>query len=209
MDEETPRFRAGVAAIVVLLHMVFYQLLGLGQGAAWVAPGEGSVMRVEFVVRTPPPAAAPAPLPARPRPAGRVAVPRESQARTARRARDTPPAPRMPVVEATGPGSEPLDLAWRPPATDVADFRQNLPQEPINFPTALEGPDRMALPRQVTADQVIEGAAKFLGLWPPGYESDPCPRVQRNIANLMTDTRPSGREALGEELRRQRIACRQ
>lgn len=63
--------------------------------------------------------------------------------------------------------------------------------------------------RQLSSQYVIEGTARVLGMWPPGYESDPCPRVQRNIANNMTDTSAGGRARLADDLRRQRVACRQ
>ncbi|MBW8366743.1 MAG: hypothetical protein K0M70_02665 [Arenimonas sp.] len=110
---------------------------------------------------------------------------------------------------ATALSAEPLVLGWQEAEPTDPEFRRN----PAPTDTALafpeSPPDRMRMRRQITGQDVVEGAAQLLGLWPPGYESDPCPRVQRNIANLMTDASASGRERLGEEVRRRRVACRQ
>lgn len=51
---------------------------------------------------------------------------------------------------------------------------------PVRGPAA----ERFAMRRPVTGKDVIEGAAQLLGLWPPGYTSDPCPQIRRTLAEL-------------------------
>lgn len=208
LDEGSRYARAGILALVLLLHLAFYQLLVRGEVGPRLAPAHDSVMRVEFIFRAPSPVAAVRP-PAADRPKARLAATQRVIARPLKNPREQTPAPSASPVDATAPGRESLALDWQAPAEAEPDFQPNLPQESVAFPTSLDGPDRVRMRRQVTGQQVIEGAAQVLGFWPPGYESDPCPRVKRNIAGLMTDTRPEGRAALGEELRRQRVACRQ
>ncbi len=210
LDEDRFRSRVFVLAIVVLLHLMFYQMLGHGQDGQWVARSQDRVLRVEFIERTPRPAvvvpesAEDAPLSAAP-----VARASVNPGKPTDNAREKQPALSAIPVDATGPTTRPLALDWQAPAEVEPGFQPSLPEEDVAFPTELNGPDRIRVRRQVSGQQVVEGAAQLLGFWPAGYESDPCPRVKRNISGLMTDTRPEGREALGEELRRQRVACRQ
>ena len=58
--------------------------------------------------------------------------------------------------------------------------------------------------RPVRGKDVIEGTAQAIGLWPPGYTTDPCPRIRRNIANLGTG---GDAELISEEIRRLQQAC--
>ena len=192
-----------------MLHLAFYQLLDRGQSATWRTPDAGRAMRVEFIVRTPPPEVRPtSPAPQRHSATSTVEA-SEAVPRPARRPRAAVTAPLVETDTRESRAGAALDLRWQAPSENETGFPLTPARQAESFPIALEGPDRLGLRRQLTGQMIIEGAAKQLGLWPPGYESDPCPRVKRNIAGLMTDTRPEGRAALGEELRRQRVACRE
>lgn len=61
--------------------------------------------------------------------------------------------------------------------------------------------------KPLTGKDVIEGTAQLLGFWPPGYTTDPCPRIRRNIDELKTDASAAGRERLDQEMARQARYC--
>lgn len=103
---------------------------------------------------------------------------------------------------------EPLVLEWTDPGAREPAFSQNFPADAFAAPEARYEQDRIRMRRQISGKDVIEGAAQLVGLWPEGYTTDPCPRIGRNVGDLMTDGRPAGRRALDEELRRQRAACK-
>lgn len=201
-DDRRAGFQVAVVAVVVLLHILIYLALDRAQGASAVAAGRAEAMRVTFVTRRPDPAPAPPPLPEK------------------RPPRTELPA-RGPIVRAErrrAPAAAPAAIDPKPDRPLVLDW--NVDRDPVDFPSApdpawapgasaAEGPERIRMRRQISGRDVVEGAAQALGFWPEGYEADPCPRVQRNIGNLMTDARPTGRRALEEEVRRRRVACRQ
>lgn len=114
-----------------------------------------------------------------------------------------------PDIAPTSLSAEPLVLEWKEAEADTPSYRPNLPEGDTRAALAVARPERMRLPRQLNGQNIIEGTARMLGIWPPGYESDPCPRVQRNIAKNMSDTSSGGRARLAEDLPRQRVACRQ
>ena len=68
-------------------------------------------------------------------------------------------------------------------------------------------PNRFRMRKQISGKDVVEGASQLLGLWPPGYTTDPCPTIKRNIGELMTDTRAAARELLDQELQKQQSYC--
>lgn len=194
------RLKWFAAATVLLLHAFLFHLLSRPHGASRAAGPVHEVMRVEFIERAPPPDIAPPP-----------ARPRETAARKPRR-RSPAAAPEVAPRPDTAPAemsAAPLVLEWKEAQASDPSYRLNLPEG--DPPAALEAapPDRMRTRRQLSGQDIIEGTAQVLGLWPPGYESDPCPRVKRNIANHMTDTSAGGRARLADDLRRQRVACRQ
>ena len=192
--------------VVALMHFAVYQLLVFGQGESRAVRSPASVMRVEFIELAPRVEAEPPE--ARKSPA--VSRPRRGQASAEGEGSDPLDAsPTLPEANLPSDKSAPLALGFQATVEPSPDFGPPLPDQGATFPTNPQGPDRIRMRRQLTGKQVIEGTAQLLGFWPAGYESDPCPRVKRNITGLMTDTRPEGREALGEELRRQAIACRQ
>lgn len=201
--EGSLRFRSLVVAAVTLLHLVFYLVLAHGQAAPSAGRATQGSLRVEFIERAPrierglaaPPEILPAPA---------LPVRRAGTARTTPRAKA-----RSGTIPAADPPPEPLMLKWRESAGLRQEFQLRRPDDSFADPTATSEPERFRMRRQVSGEDVVEGAAQLLGLWPEGYTTDPCPRIKRNIGNLMTDARPEGRRALEEELRRQRAACRQ
>jgi hypothetical protein len=198
------RLKLMAGTIVMLLHVGLYQLLGQPQGALRSAGQMDEVMRVEFIERARAPELAPAPLP----PRSRGTTARRARTEATRLPADTLPTPVDTEAASTGMSAAPLVMDWKEREPAVPEYRANLPPGEAPEDVAMAPADRLRLRRQLNGQDIVEGAARTLGLWPPGYEADPCPRVQRNIANLMTDTDPRGRERLGEELRRQRVACR-
>lgn len=195
------RLKLSAAAAVVLLHVGFYQWLSHPLDASGTKGPLREVMRVEFIERARPAEPAPAPL----REAAAPAAPRQ--------ARRAPSPPTQPGPDAVEPAPQalsarPLVMDWKQAEPSTPGYRPNLPEHEDPGELAVAPADRIRMRRQLGGKEVIEGTAQMLGLWPPGYESDPCLRVQRNIAQAMTDGRPEGRERLGEELRRQRKACR-
>ncbi|MBB3274838.1 MULTISPECIES: hypothetical protein [unclassified Pseudoxanthomonas] len=101
--------------------------------------------------------------------------------------------------------NEPLNLT---PATSAApDFSRR----PLEGDTRLDRfaapTERIPMRKPLTGKDVIEGASQILGFWPPGYTTDPCPRIRRNIDELKTDGSASGRERLAQEMARQARYC--
>jgi hypothetical protein len=194
------RLKWFAAATVLLLHAFFYHLLNQPRGASRATGPVREVMRVEFIERAPPPDIAPP-----------SASSRETAARKPPRTRPaTPPEdPQQPDIASSGMSAEPLVLEWKETEASDPSYRPNLPGGDTHAALAVAAPDRIRMRRQLSGQDVIEGTAQVLGLWPPGYESDPCPRVKRNIASGMTDTSARGRANLADDLRRQRVACRQ
>ena len=205
-DASGPGFKWLVVAVVVLLHLLFFQALSHGLGGARVARSPATAFRVEFIERRPRPEVVPSVM-AQARTARRVPEkePRVARERVPKQQRDIPSASASPE-----PAPEaPLVMDWKHGAGGGAGFAQPLPAEEGRDVSAIGGPERFRMRRQLSGKDVIEGAAQFLGTWPAGYTTDPCPRVERNIGALMTDGRPTGRRALAEELRRRKAACKQ
>ena len=205
-DTSAPGFRLLVIAVVVLLHLLFFQALNHGLGGARVTRSPATVFRVEFVERRPRPEVVPAVM-AQARTTRRVPEkePRVARERAPTQRRDMPSASTAP-----NPAPEaPLVMDWKHGAAGGSGVAQTLPADEGLDAAAIGGPDRFRMRRQLSGKDVIEGAAQLLGTWPAGYTTDPCPRIERNIGALMTDGRPAGRRALAEELRRRKAACRQ
>lgn len=66
-------------------------------------------------------------------------------------------------------------------------------------------PERIRMREPLTPAKVVGAVGVLFG--GPGYETDPCPRIRRNLGNLVT----AGRDdpALREELHRHRQFCQQ
>lgn len=204
-DERRPGFRFLLALGLLLLHLCFFWLLDRVRGVSSLAGTPAQGLRVEFVTRRP----GPAPIRAHDPVASPPRAPVPSPPRRARRPDPAPSAAIKDLADGPGPEGEsaPLVLDWRPQTREQAF--PGVPGEPIGDAAQVPADaGRFRMRRQVSGKDVIEGTARALGLWPEGYSTDPCPRIERNIGQLMTDGRESGRRALDEELRRRQAACR-
>jgi hypothetical protein len=188
-----------VIAALLIQWMLFKLLNSPGPVAT---PGEETEpLRIRFIAREPPPQpqttdpnASEAPV-SHPLRAGLSSMRLEAPA-AVRTSGDT---------HATSRTTEPLNLTL---ATSAApDFSRR----PLEGDTRLDRfaapPERIPMRKPLTGKDVIEGAAQILGFWPPGYTTDPCPRIRRNIDELKTDGSAAGRERLEQEMARQARYC--
>lgn len=99
-----------------------------------------------------------------------------------------------------------LNLHWTDPVAQKIEFRQD-PLQSRN-PVGLGLPTRFKLRTPVSVKSMLELISKGSGMWPPGYTTDPCPEIKRNVAGLLADISPAGRSRLEEEMRREQAYCR-
>lgn len=196
-DRASPRLRATAWAGVLLFHALLLQLLrqeivGTDQHAGWS-------LQVHWIQARPPAAGIPPPRDARRKP---------RTTRTAEGSRVVAAGVVAPVDDA--PASEPgLDLAL------PAQVRERLAAAPGRGPALAPAPSRLADGRPerfrmqppLTPERALQSASRLLGLWPPGYELDPCPRIRANIASRLAQTSPEARSVLEEEMRREQALC--
>lgn len=206
-------FNAAVAVTVILLHALFYHVLGTGEASYRQGDSLNFALRADFIEPAPAPVVVSLPAeeakadPKRPQSGTRA---RNEPVQRKVRAQHSSPRPGEAGLDPleSSPPDRRLDLQWRTQTEPGTGF----PLAPTTglavqaFPAEPEGRFRMR--RQLSGKDVIEGTAKALGLWPAGYTTDPCPRIKRNIGALMTDGRPAGRQALAEEVRRREKSCR-
>ncbi len=191
-----------VAAVLLLHWGLFKLLMSAGLGATASHADGVAFLRASFVEREPrlPPAS----------PAGHEAP----DSRASRRPRASRvlldngrPAPTHAAGGARPLSNEPLNLTLADRHTP--DFSRR----PLVGDTRLDRfaapPERIPMRKPLTGKDVIEGAAQVLGLWPPGYTTDPCPRIRRNIDEFKTDGSADGRARLSDELSRQARYCAQ
>ena len=119
---------------------------------------------------------------------------------------------RLPPAALATPASSAELLAqgreWARLQITSPDFTNDPLRRPPTHQTLGEDQDRFAMRKPITGDQVLSGIGQFLGLHPPGYTTDPCPRIHRNLNGLLTATSNKDRELLEEELRRKQQLCR-
>lgn len=112
-----------------------------------------------------------------------------------------------PQAAGEGVSSVPLNLSLGEDYASRPDFRSDPLANMASDRLASREGERFRMRGPITGKQVIEGAAQMLGLWPPGYTTDPCPALERSIAGLLPDTRPRSRELLREEIRKRQQYC--
>lgn len=213
LDESSPRFRSLAVAVVVLLHIVFYQVISYTQRPTSTTSPEDNVLRIQYVELAQRPATL-APSSSDNQPAltaTRSDLPEAQNdlAQTTREGSKTAQAAVLASAPAAPASSnEPLVLAWTDNTKMEPDFRRNILDNRAPASLAMNEPDRFRMRKPISGKDVIEGTAQLLGLWPPGYTTDPCPKIKHNIGGLMADTRPAARKLLNEELRRQKTYCR-
>lgn len=106
----------------------------------------------------------------------------------------------------TGKGPlRPLSLEL--PNSHVPDFSRQVLKGDTRLDRFAAPPARIPMRKPLTGKDVIEGTAQTLGFWPPGYTTDPCPRIRRNIDEWKTDGSAAGRERLEQEMARQARYC--
>lgn len=195
------REQCAAAVAVCLLHWMLFKLLA-SQGTVIDSSNEATPLRIRFIEREP------SLLPSTTNRDNSPDTPASSQPHVAR----IPQHPRMPgSVHSDGDtgtrprANEPLNLTL---ATSAApDFSRR----PLEGDTRLDRfaapTERIPMRKPLTGKDVIEGTAQILGFWPPGYTTDPCPRIRRNIDELKSDGSASGRERLAQEMARQARDC--
>ncbi len=124
--------------------------------------------------------------------------------------RPPPPAPRAGATPApaAAEASRPLSAVFLEQGAALAreeaghDFRRNPLLDP---PPAIAAPppERIAMKTPLTPARVVAGIGQLFG--GPGYSTDPCPRIRRNIGHLRTAGAQDA--ALQEELHRHRRFC--
>lgn len=201
--QQTRRFDAGhvaALAVAVLLHAVAGWLVLHARNGRSDASDEAGALQVTWIER-------PASVPSRPpEPA--------TESRRERRAplREDAPAIRQPEAvvhdDAVPKPSRPLSVVFLEQGRQLARAQagaHDFVQDPFaNRRHALSdaGGGRFRMKEPMSAAKVVAGIGQLFG--GAGYETDPCPRIRRNIAALG----PGGdSELLQEEFRRQRQFC--
>ena len=213
LDENSLRFKSLVVAIVVLLHLVFYQVISYNQRPSLLTTFEENGLRIQYVEsarhltnRGPSALENKSALPA-----AKSSLPEARKDLAVTTLEGSKPVQAAVLTSTEGARSfsnGPLVLEWTDNTKIKPDYRQKILDDRIPHSLSMSEPDRFRMRKQISGKDVIEGTAQFLGLWPPGYTTDPCPKIKRNIGGLMSDTRPVARELLNEELRRQQAYCR-
>ncbi len=202
LQEQEGSHRAIAWLVVVAVHATLLWLFTLGPVGRTSAPANDVRTQLVLIARAPvarlPDAPPPTTTPARP--AVTFTPPQPAVAT---------PTPAQAPMPATAPDPAPID--WQQQARDSAhrQLQSDAPAfaaDPLRSRRArLPGgtqPARFRMAEPITPAQV----AGFIGqLF--GGQGDPCPRVHRNIAGLLTTTSDHDRELLTEELRQYRDYC--
>lgn len=195
--------RVSAVVIVILLHVVLTAIILRQHDTKSIIKEDDNGLRLRFIARRDNPTSVPI-LPSKPASLSGIqnlAAPRLVRAISPRQQVHGKEA----VLENT-PG--PLRLTWVDPAAQVMDFGSNPIQNRKPSLVSEEPHLRFKLRKSVSGKDVIEGVSKLIGLWPPGYTTDPCPEIRRNIGNLMSDASGDGQDRMQEELRREQAYCR-
>jgi hypothetical protein len=210
-DDESPLTKCLVVLVVGLLHAAFYLVVSDNQRIPLKTDDPEAILRVQFIG-------------SQHRPTVR-ATGRSSQRRMLLTAHARPSVvPNKPLSVAQGSGlpsrriqataqttlpfsGSDLNLEWNEPVDSHPDYRPGLTTDRVPPSMQKRAPNRFRMRKQISGKDVVEGASQLLGLWPPGYTTDPCPTIKRNIGELMTDTRAAARELLDQELQKQQSYC--
>lgn len=199
--------RAIASAIAVAAHAALAAWLLWSRDAGPAAQGREEALHVVWIER-PRPLAAPAPPPDPSLP------PDATQPRSPRVVAETAPArttatPAAPLPSEPAP-ARPLSAVFIEQGRALAearhghDFKRNplVDRQAVRIDAA---PERIRMQDPLTPAKVVARIGVLFG--GPGYETDPCPRIRRNLGNLATAGRDD--EGLQEELRRHRQFCQQ
>lgn len=189
-------------AVVIAVHGLLLEVL-LGPGpATWVDDEEGrlSVRWLPrpaplpvLVIRDPAPPAAARPAPPSVPPASSVVLPA------------APPFPASPDagplnlhVPVLGPGSDGLGSATFAPRLIGRRDAHHAFDPP---------PKRFRMKRGLTPEQIVQGIAQALQMWPPGYVVDPCQLNTAQVDYFQNAVDERDRDLLREALIDQRQDC--
>lgn len=131
------------------------------------------------------------------------------QSRPAVTIRDSQDSPTARESQPVGPtqSDERLNLHMPQPTHAGITFEQDFRSKGRRRPLAATRPEYFRMRDPITPEDVVKGTAQILGLWPPGYTTDPCPEIRESIEELMADTSANGRRLLDLELSLQRDYC--
>lgn len=142
---------------------------------------------------------------------GRAGTPIPRPGRTTGLVPRTAQAPAGPAVRA---GSSiphtTADDRWDVPARQVLSPGMSFHDDPLERPLALQPPasGRFRMRPERSPAAMVQGVARLVGLWPPGYTADPCPQISRNVELLAQSTDPASRRQLHADLELERRHCR-
>jgi hypothetical protein len=102
------------------------------------------------------------------------------------------------------------DDRWDIPAKPVLPSGMSFHDNPLERPLALQPPvsERFRMRPERSPAAMVQGVARLVGLWPPGYTDDPCPQISRNVELLAQSTDPASRRQLSADLELERRYCR-
>ncbi|GAB3060814.1 hypothetical protein [Stenotrophomonas tumulicola] len=154
-------------------------------------------------------------------------VPVSMAAATSRQQRAMPPPARQgaPVTQmpaATGPTADaivetppaPLDLGLRAGAVrggdgiDATTLAPKLIGRRDLHPAFQAKPRYFRMRPQMSPQQVLQGVAQFLGLWPPGYAVDPCALGRQDMQYFQGAVDDMDRQALHDAIHQASAHCR-
>lgn len=202
-------------AAVVAAHLLFALALMRPPAPAPSVDDEG--LDVVFVLR-----ALPSARPAAARtPATTESVSTARSARTVERTtglvaevveRGEPEVPELSATEGAPIAVTTADDTWDAPARSRPapgrDFRRNPLERPSADLVSMPRQERFRMRRERTPEDVVKGVAQFVGLWPPGYTTDPCPEISREVTELSQAGDAESRRQLEIAVDRERRYCR-
>jgi len=156
----------------------------------------------------------PRPVPPRP-PATAARQPARSSQFPPSRVRQSPSQPSPSSIEqATASPSQPrLDLSIPDTAPGgAAPNADTFAHQPFrrlnNDPAFRHAPRYFRLKPQMSPRQMIQGVARNLGFWPPGYEIDPCSLSRNEVNHLQNAVSEGDRATLRSALLQESARCR-
>lgn len=197
------RDRLIAVSAVVLAQVIFIKLL-LSIGIAAQSTRETPPLRVRFVEREK--ASAHVDV-ASERSPGSPSPGRTNEVRDSVQPRLPAQAGRTGILNGHDPMHElVLDLSLA--EIHAPDFSRQVLKGDSRLERLEPPPERIPMRTPITGKDIIEGASQILGFWPPGYTTDPCPQIRRNIGALMADSSEAGRARLASELERRENHCK-
>lgn len=203
--------RAAAMVVVVAMHVAFALMLMQPQKPS-PASGNGA-LKVVFIEWRPPPAVEQASL--EPTPTVRSSPAMSTPGATGLVAEMVTRSTQAPATAASGPTSPipatDADDRWDMPVRLLptgGEFRRNPLERPPAELLAVPAPKRFRMREERTPEDVVKGVAQLVGLWPPGYTTDPCPAISRSVSMLSQSSDAASRRQLEIDLDRERRYCR-